>query len=87
MQRVIPFLVLVGALALPLAAQAEESCHVTGTMMSRAAMKQSLESRGYTHIRGLFEHNGCYEAKGFNNKGQRFEIEVNGVTGAIRHAE
>jgi hypothetical protein len=88
MHRLVPCLALSGALALPLAAaQAEESCHVTGTMMSRAAITQSLQSQGYTRIRGLSTHNGCYEAKGLDKNGRHFELEVNGVTGAIRRAE
>ena len=87
MHRSIPFLVLAGGLALPIAAHAEESCHVSGTMMSRAAVTQSLKSRGYTTIRGLSTHNGCYEVKGLDSSGKQFELEVNGVTGAIRRAE
>jgi hypothetical protein len=87
MHRFVPFLALAGVLALPLAAQAEESCQISGPMMSRSAITQSLESRGYTKIRGLSTHNNCYEAKGIDSKGQRFEVEVNGVTGAIRRAE
>lgn len=87
MHRSVPFLALAAVLALPLAAHAEESCQISGTMMSRAAITQSLQSRGYTKIRGLSTHNGCYEVKGLDSKGQRFEIEVNGVTGAIRRAE
>jgi hypothetical protein len=68
-------------------ARAEESCHVSGKIMAPAAMKASLISRGYTDIRGLSTHNGCYEAKGIDAHGKRFELEVNGATGAIRRAE
>lgn len=69
------------------AALAEESCgHVTSPM-SRTAMEQSLASRGYTKIRSLSMHNGCYEAKGFDSHGKRFELELNAETGAIRNAE
>ncbi len=87
MHRSVPFLALAAVLALPLAAHAEESCQISGPRMSRAAITHSLESRGYTQIRGLSTHNNCYEAKGIDSKGQRFELEVNGVTGAIRRGE
>lgn len=69
------------------AAMAEESCAVSGPIMSRAAMEQSLHQRGYTTIRSLSVHNGCYEAKGFDSKGNRFELELDGATGAIHNAE
>jgi hypothetical protein len=68
-------------------AAAEESCTASGTPMSRASMEQSLHQRGYTDIRGLSLHNGCYEAKGFNSKGKRFELELDAATGAIHNAE
>ncbi len=69
------------------AAFAEESCQDSGPMMSKAAMTKSLQDRGYVKIRSLSEHNGCYEAKGLDSKGKRFELEVNGATGAIVNAE
>jgi hypothetical protein len=55
--------------------------------MTRTAMEQSLHERGYTQIRSLSMHNGCYEAKGLDSKGKRFELELDGVTGAIHNAE
>ena len=66
---------------------AEESCHVNGKIMSRAEITKSLESRGYTQIRGLSSHNGCWEAKGLDSKGHRFELELNGATGAVVNQE
>jgi Peptidase propeptide and YPEB domain len=83
----VPALALGLALAAAPFAHAEESCHISGKMMTPTAMKASLVSRGYTNIRGLSTHNGCYEAKGIDAHGKRFEVEVNGVTGAIRRAE
>ena len=82
--------ILLACLALVVAAPAafaEESCHSAGQPMNRTAMETSLVSRGYTKIRSLSLHNGCYEAKGFDSKGQRFELELDAVTGAIHHAE
>jgi hypothetical protein len=82
--------VLLACLALVLAAPAayaEESCHNTGQPMSRLAMESSLASRGYSTIRSLSLHNGCYEAKGFDSKGKRFELELDAATGAIHNAE
>ena len=68
-------------------AHAEESCTVSGQIMSRDAITKSLQDRGYTQIRGLSTHNGCYEAKGIDSKGHRFELEVNGATGEIVNQE
>lgn len=69
------------------AAVAEESCGSFGPPMSRTAMEQSLHQRGYSNIRSLSLHNGCYEAKGFDSKGKRFELELDASTGAIHNAE
>lgn len=68
-------------------AVAEESCSSSGQPMSKAAMEQSLQQRGYTKIRSLSLHNGCYEAKGFDSKGKRFELELDAATGAIHNVE
>jgi hypothetical protein len=56
-------------------------------MMSKAAMTKSLKDRGYTQIRSLGTHNGCYEAKGLDKSGKRFELELNGHTGEVVNAE
>ena len=69
------------------AAFAEESCTVSGAIMSKEAMTKSLQDRGFAQIRSLSAHNGCYEAKGIDAKGHRFELELNGATGAIVNAE
>lgn len=71
------------ALAVAAPASAEESCHLSGPMMSKEAITKSLHARGYVRIRSISSHNGCYEAKGFDKKGKRFELELNGATGAI----
>jgi len=68
-------------------ALAEESCSASGQPMTRAAMEHNLQQRGYTKIRSLSLHNGCYEAKGFDSKGRRFELELDAATGAIHNAE
>ena len=74
-------------LAVGPAAFAEESCKVSAPMMSKEAMTKSLQDRGYIKIRSLATHNGCYEAKGLDAKGKRFELELDGATGAIVNAE
>ncbi|HEX5327852.1 MAG TPA: PepSY domain-containing protein [Acetobacteraceae bacterium] len=82
--------ILLACLALVLAAPAalaEESCHSAGQPMTKAAMEKSLTARGYTRIRSLSLHNGCYEAKGFDSNGKRFELELDAATGAIHNAE
>lgn len=68
-------------------ALAEESCTGTGKPMSRTAIEQSLQQRGYTQIRSLSLHSGCYEAKGFDSKGKRFELELDASNGSIHNAE
>lgn len=66
---------------------AEQTCPVHGPIMSRTAIKQLLHREGYTRIRGISRHNGCYEAKGFDAKGRRFELELDASTGAIHNVE
>lgn len=68
-------------------ASAEQTCHITGKMMTKEAITKSLHARGYTKVRGLSRHNGCWEAKGLDSKGRRFELELNGATGAIQNRE
>jgi hypothetical protein len=88
--RFIPLLVLPALLlgAGLRAASAEESCNVPASaMMSKADMIKSLQDRGYVKIRNLSTHNGCYEAKGFDRNGKRFELELNGQNGQIVNAE
>ena len=86
MYRVILTAALLATLAVP-AALAEESCGAVSNPMTKSAMEQSLVHRGYTQIRSLSLHNGCYEAKGFDSHGKRFELELNAATGAIHNAE
>jgi hypothetical protein len=85
--RLIPALLCLGFVAASTPALAEESCSGKGQPMSSTAMEQSLHQRGYTTIRSLSLHNGCYEAKGFDSKGKRFELELDASTGAIHNAE
>ncbi len=68
-------------------AHAEQSCALHGAMMTPAAMKQSLIARGYTQVRSLKAHLGCYEAMGIDSKGKHFNFELNGATGAIKAKE
>ena len=81
------FLAALGCLMAAPAAFAEESCAVSGPVMSKEAIAKSLQDRGFVQIRSLSMHNGCYEAKGIDSKGRRFELELNGGTGAIVNAE
>jgi hypothetical protein len=69
------------------AAFAEESCGGSGTPMTTAAVAAKLKSEGYTQIREIRSHGGCYEAKGLDSAGKRFELEVNAYTGAINNKE
>jgi hypothetical protein len=66
---------------------AEEACSGSGAPLSRSAIEAQLKTQGYTQIKEIRSHNGCYEAKGFDQTGKRFELEINSFTGAISQAE
>ena len=83
-------IVAAAACALALLSQpvlAEESCSGSGTPLTKAAIEAKLKSEGYTEIRDIRAHGGCYEAKGLDSAGKRFEIEVNAYTGEINNKE
>ena len=69
------------------AALAEESCSGSGTPMSKTAIETQLKAQGYTQIREIKSHGGCYEAKGLDQNGKRFELEINSFTGKIANQE
>ena len=66
---------------------AEESCSGTGTPMTKAAIETQLKAQGYTKIKEIKSHAGCYEAKGLDQNGKRFELEINSYTGKISNQE
>lgn len=65
------------------AASAEESCKNAGPTLSKSDIEKKLTEQGYVKIRGLELHNGCYEAKGFDKSGKRFELEIDASTGDV----
>jgi hypothetical protein len=69
------------------AARAEESCSGSGTPMTKTAVETQLKAQGYTQIREIKSHGGCYEAKGLDQNGKRFELEINSFTGKINNQE
>jgi hypothetical protein len=69
------------------ASLAEESCSGSGTPMSKSAIESQLKAQGYTQIREIKSHGGCYEAKGLDQNGKRFELEINSFTGKINNQE
>jgi hypothetical protein len=69
------------------AAFAEETCTGSGTQFTKSEVEAQLAAQGYTQIREIKTHGGCYEAKGLDQKGQRFELEVNSFTGKISNKE
>ncbi len=85
--RSLPVLACLAFLVAAPALHAEESCGSGGQPMSKTAIEQNLHQHGYTKIRSLSLHNGCYEAKGFDSSGKRFELELDASTGAIHNAE
>lgn len=66
---------------------AEESCSGSGTPMTKSTIEAKLKSEGYSDVREIRAHGGCYEAKGLDSAGKRFEIEVNAYTGKINNKE
>ena len=86
----IPLLAAAAVLALAVGTQlasAEESCAGSGTPLTNQQVEAQLVSQGYTDVREIKSHGGCYEAKGIDNKGQRFELEVNSFSGKISTKE
>lgn len=73
--------------ALTVPALAEESCTGTGTPLTQAVIEAKLKEQGYTQIKEIKEHGGCYEAKGYDKDGKRFELEINAYTGEINNVE
>ncbi len=69
------------------AALAEESCSGSGTPMTKGAVETQLKAQGYTKIKEIKSHGGCYEAKGLDQNGKRFELEINSYTGKINNQE
>ncbi len=66
---------------------AEETCAGSGTQLTKSEVEAQLVAQGFTQIREIKSHGGCYEAKGLDQKGQRFELEVNSYTGKISNKE
>ncbi len=80
-------LIALGLIASAPLALAEESCTGSGPQLAKNEIEKRLADQGYVKIRGLELHHGCYEAKGFDKDGKRFEIEVNAYTGEIANRE
>jgi hypothetical protein len=68
-------------------ASAEESCSGSGTPLPKSAIEAKLKAQGFVQIKETRTHGGCYEVKGFNTAGKRFELEVNSYTGDINNKE
>jgi hypothetical protein len=66
---------------------AEESCKNSGNALPKNEIEKKLAEQGYVKIRGLELHNGCYEAKGFDKSGKRFELEIDASSGNIVNKE
>ena len=75
------------SLAVAPAAFAEQNCQLSGPPISPADMEKSLVAQGYSTIRSLRYHKGCYEAQGLDKNGKRFELELNASTGAVNTRE
>ncbi len=69
------------------AALAEESCSGSGTPLPKSTIESQLKAQGYTTIKEIKTHGGCYEAKGIDHTGKRFELEINSFTGKINNQE
>ena len=77
--------ILAGALAVLFvgAASAEESCKNSGPVLPKSDIEKKLNEQGYVSIRGLELHDGCYEAKGIDKSGKRFELEIDASSGKV----
>jgi len=71
-------------MATPALAKSDDaSCgNVSGTWMSKDAVKTKVAAQGYD-VRRIKRENGCYEAYAISSKGNRLEIYINPVTGNI----
>jgi hypothetical protein len=69
------------------AAFAEESCEGSGNQLTKEQVEAKLKEAGYVQIKEIELHSGCYEAKGYDKDGKRFELEINSYTGEIAQAE
>jgi hypothetical protein len=66
---------------------AEESCEGSGAQLTKGQVEAKLKDAGYVQIKEIELHSGCYEAKGLDKNGNRFELEINAYTGKIEQAE
>jgi hypothetical protein len=66
---------------------AEESCEGSGPQLTKEQIEAKLKAAGYVEIKEIELHSGCYEAKGLDKDGKRFELEINSYSGEIAQAE
>lgn len=60
----------------PFAASAEELCkEISEKKPVEAAQKVAVDA-GFKDVRSMGEEDGCYEAKGFNDDGSKFEVYI-----------
>ena len=78
-------LALVGALIVPLVAQANPTCTTEPkkNWMSEDAIKAKIAARGYQKIRSFKVTETCYELYGSNKEDKLVEVYFNPVTGEI----
>jgi hypothetical protein len=78
-------LALVGALIVPLAAQANPTCTTEPkkNWMSEDAIKAKIAALGYQKIRSFKVTESCYEIYGSDKEGKLVEVYFNPVNGDI----
>jgi hypothetical protein len=78
-------LVLLGALVVPLAAQANPTCTAEPkkNWMSEDAIKAKIAALGYQKIRTFKVTESCYEIYGSDKEDKLVEVYFNPVTGEI----
>lgn len=64
-------------------ALAEDYCTGEGEPMPTEQVMEKLETMGYEKVRGIEMEHGCYEAKGFDQEGNRVEVYLEPATGEI----
>jgi len=66
------------------AASAADLCEATeGPTVTEAEVLQILADQGYTDIRKIEEEDGCIEAKGMDDAGNRVEVYIHPNSGEI----
>ncbi len=71
---------ILGMMAMSPAAFAEELCTDVTSRKTVDEAKAAAVAAGYADITKMDEEDGCYEAKGLNSDGSKFEVYIHPTT-------